>query len=427
MSKNIEGPTDAALSARRELYRFLKRSLLRLETATVGALLLITLAQPAVSRVGLPVWGLVLLFAGYSLLAALLQRRLHSVRSFSLRYVADLPVIALLYFLAGEPGGPLFVLFVLAVDCAAASMTLRGTLLYAAGAVSAFAAVELTLLLGSSGEGDARAMLTRLILLVLVGAGMAIVMRRLRLEQEVARSARDEAGRLEELERVRTEFVSNVSHDLRTPLTAARAALGMLETSANDRLRSDERDLVDNARRNVERLGAQIDDLLAYDELEAGTLRLAREPLDLRDVVLEAVSAVRPLVSEKGQTLEVDLPEPLAAEGDPRRLEQAVVNLLNNAHRHTPPETRIAVRGRTTGQGILLSVIDDGPGIPPEEREAIFGRFHRLSSAEGSFGLGLAIAAAIVELHGGRIWAESRPGEGATFHIALPGRGGDGK
>jgi signal transduction histidine kinase len=422
----MEGPTETALPARQELYRFLRRSLFRLESATIAVLLLVTLAQPTVSRVGLPTWGLVLLFAVYTLLAQLLQRRLRSLRSFAWRYLADLPVAALIYFLGGELGGPLFVLFVLAIDCAAASMTLRGTLLYTATTVSIVAAIDLVLLPESSSAGGVQALATRLILLALVGVGMAIVRRRLRLEQEVARLARDEAGRLEELDRVRAEFVSNVSHDLRTPLTAARAGLGMLGTSAAERLRPDERELVDNARRNIERLGAQIDDLLAYNQLEAGTLCLEREPLDLRAVVPEAVSAVRPLIREKGQTLEVDLPELLPTEGDPRRLEQVVVNLLVNAHQHTPAGTRITVRGRLTGDEVLLCVSDDGPGIPAEEREAVFGRFHRLSSAGGGSGLGLAIARAIVELHGGRIWAESKLGQGAAFHLALPRHDGGG-
>lgn len=422
-------PTNAPPRARpEEPYRFVDRALFWLEIATIAGLLLVALAQPTTGRVGLPIWGLVSLFAGYSLVAAFLQRRLHSLRSFAWRYVADLPVIALIYFLGGEPGGLLFVLFFLAIDCAAASMTLRGTLLYAAAAVAVVAAVDLVLLTGVPGAEDARALITRLVLLALVGAGMAIVIRRLRLEQEEARSVRDEAERLEELDRARSDFVSSVSHELRTPLTAARAGLGMLDTSAHDRLRPDERALVDNARRNVERLGMQVDDLLAYNQLEAGTLRPEREPLDLRSVVMGAVSAVQPIIREKGQVLELDLPGALPTEGDPRRLEQAVVNLLSNAHRHTPSGTRVAIHGRAGGDEVLLCVSDDGPGIPAGEQETIFRRFYRLRPGDGGSGLGLAIARAIVELHGGRIWAESQPGKGATFCVALPRRrhgGGD--
>ncbi len=422
----MEGPTDTALPAGQELYRFLRRSLFRLESATIAVLLLITLAQPTVSRVGLPTWGLVLLFAVYTLLAQLLQRRLRSLRYFAWRYLADLPGIALIYFLGGELGGPLFVLFVLALDCAAASMTLRGTLLYTAASATIVTVIDLVLLSGSPSPGEVRNLVTRLLVLALIGVGMAILRRRLRLEQEAARSVRDEAERLEELEQIRAEFISNVSHDLRTPLTAARAGLGLVRTSATDRLRSDERELVDNVRRNIERLRMQIDDLLTYNQLETDTLRLERKALDLRAVVVGAVPAVQSLVREKGQILEVDLPQTLPTEGDPLRLEQVVVNLLENAHLYTPTGTRIEVHGRGTGDEVLLSVSDDGPGLPAEEREAIFGRFHRLSSAERGSGLGLAIARDIVELHGGRIWAEGRPGQGTTFHLALPRRVGGG-
>ncbi|MBW3654405.1 MAG: HAMP domain-containing histidine kinase [Actinobacteria bacterium] len=114
-----------------------------------------------------------------------------------------------------------------------------------------------------------------------------------------------------------------------------------------DRLPPDERALLGDARRNVERLGLLIDDLLAVNQLESGAMSLERGPLDLRTVAISAVSSVQSLIREKGQALEADLPEPLPGEGDPRRLEQALVNLLANAHQHTASGTRIAVS--TTG------------------------------------------------------------------------------
>lgn len=190
--------------------------------------------------------------------------------------------------------------------------------------------------------------------------------------------------------------------------------------SIADRLRPEERDLLQNARRNAARLDMLIDDLLAYNQLETGTLHLDREPVDLRAVTMDAISTVHSLILEKGQHLEINLPEALLGDGDPGRLEQAIVNLLANAHRYTPEGARIGIAGRAADGEILLSVSDNGPGIPEAELEAIFQRFHRLGSEETGSGLGLAIARGIVELHGGRIWAESRPGHGATFRIILP-------
>jgi two-component system sensor histidine kinase VicK len=101
-------------------------------------------------------------------------------------------------------------------------------------------------------------------------------------------------------------------------------------------------------------------------------------------------------------------------------LEQVLVNLLANAHHHTPTGTRITVSARAEDSELLLSVRDTGPGIPPDELESIFDRFHRLSLADGGSGLGLAIARSLVQLHHGRIWAKSRPGAGVTFCVALP-------
>lgn len=224
------------------------------------------------------------------------------------------------------------------------------------------------------------------------------------------------------MERLRAEFIASVSHDPRTPLTAVRAALGLLETSAADRLASDERGLVDNARRNTERLGMLIDDLLAANQLETGTLSIERQPLDLRTVVARAMGAVHPLLREKGQTLEIDLPTSLPVEGDTRRLEQAVVNVLANAHYHTPEGSRIMLRGRLLGDEVVLTIEDDGAGIAERDLDRVFERYHRLAPERGGSGLGLAIARSIAEVHGGRMWAESAPGKGATFGLATPAR-----
>ena len=414
--------TNTTSPDRGTVYRFLDRALFWLEVGTIAALLLVTLARPTTGLLGIPTWGLVLLIGAYSLLANLLEHRSPSRRSFATKSLLDLPVTGLVYLLAGEPGGPLFILFILAVDCAAASMTPRGTVLYTAAAVVVAASIDLILATGSPTSIDVWPLITRLILLVLVGLGMAVVMRRLLLEQEVARSVRDQAVRLEELDRLRADFISSVSHDLRTPLTAARAGLGMLETGASDRLLRDERELLGDARLNIERLGLLIDDLLAYNQLEAGTLRLEPQPVDLRAIALGAMTSVHVLIRQKGQELEVDLPDPLPTEGDPRRLEQVVVNLLANAHRHPPSGTRIRISGKSANRDVLLSVSDNGPGIPAAELEAVFERYHRISSVEAGAGLGLAIAKGIVELHGGRIWAQSDPGQGATFHVALSRR-----
>lgn len=403
-----------------ELRRFQRWILFRLRWATIAALLLITLLMPNSSHVAFPIWMLVLVFAAYNLLHDLLRSRLPE--HFSLAWLAllDLPVAGLLYFLGAETGGPLFVLFVLGIDTAAASMTLRGTLLYSIATTVVVSALALMLPLWSGTPTDIRMLAAQLSLLILVGAGMAIVMRRLVLEQAEAQSSRDEAERFEALHQVQADFITTVSHDLRTPLAAVQAGLGVLQSSVADRLRDDERRLFENARRNTERLRVLIDDLLAFNQLEAGTFDLDREPLDIREVVQAAVSAISPLLQEKEQTVELDLPEPLLVAGDRQRLEQVLVNLLANANRHTQTGAHITIQGRVMARDVLLTLRDTGPGIPVEQLDKIFQRFYRASRIHGGSGLGLAIAKAVVELHGGQMWAENQRGAGAIFHIALP-------
>jgi two-component system CheB/CheR fusion protein len=221
------------------------------------------------------------------------------------------------------------------------------------------------------------------------------------------------------LQRMQEEFVATISHDLRTPLTAARAGLGLVEASVADRLRPDEGQLVSNARRNVERLGLLIDDLVTFNQLQSGTLEAERAPLDLRAVVTGAVAAVESLIREKGQTLEVTLRRALPTVGDARRLEQVLVNLLGNAYEHTPPGTRIAVSGRVADGEVVVTVADNGPGIPTERLEEIFGRTR---ARNGASGLGLLISRRLTELNGGRLWVESPPEGGIAFHVALPRR-----
>jgi len=416
----LTNTTDASAAVEPRPSRFLRRVLLQLRWGTITALLVLGIMQPSTEDVGLPAWLLVIVFAGYNLLVELVRMRWPRRFSFTWLAGVDLAIAGLLYALAAEAGGPLFVLFVLAVDSAAAGMTLRGTLLYTAAVAVLAGAIDVALPLWAGTPMDVRRLGARLVILALVGAGMAIVMRRLILEQEVARSVRDESERLEAVDQVRATFISTISHDLRTPLTAAGAGLGLLETSLDDRLRDDERELLGNVRRNTGRLNLLIDDLLAFNQLEAGMLRLERDVIDVRTVVTDALSAVHLLIEEKGQRLEVDLPEPLPTEADAHRLEQVLINLLTNAHQHTPTGTRIAVSGRVTADEVVLAVSDTGPGIPQGELERVFQRFHRLSAHGGGSGLGLAIASGIMALHGGRLWVESEPGKGAHFFAALP-------
>ena len=222
------------------------------------------------------------------------------------------------------------------------------------------------------------------------------------------------------LARAREDILSAVSHDLRTPLTAARAGLGLLEMRIRERLEDDEQKLVGHIQTSIERLGILVADLLTYNEMEAGVLRLNREKTDLRTLITNAISTVHPLLEKKGQTLDVDVPAPLICSCDPKRLGHVIINLLDNAHRHTPAGTPITISGDPSADGVHLIISDHGPGIDKSEHDLIFERFHRITSARTGLGLGLAMARGVIQMHGGRIWVESAPGQGAAFHIELP-------
>jgi signal transduction histidine kinase len=273
-------------------------------------------------------------------------------------------------------------------------------------------------------RGNALGMLS----LIVVGSHRSYEQDDLALAVEFARRcalALDNAllyRKVEQALHAREDLLASVSHDLRTPLTSIKAGLGLVEMTMSERMSTDERQLITNIRRNAERLGILVNDLLTFSEMETHSFQLARKPLDLRAVVEDAMAVIEPLVQKKRQVVEVDMPEAVPYNGDRMRLEQVLVNLLDNAHKYAPDGARITVSGQVTPGEVLLAVRDDGPGIPIEEHEAIFERFdhgHPIRSGEG-WGLGLAMARSIVEMHGGRIWVEGQQGEGATFQIALP-------
>lgn len=222
---------------------------------------------------------------------------------------------------------------------------------------------------------------------------------------------------VEELQR---DFLASVSHDLRTPLTALSASINLLGAATAGRLAPCETDLLQNAWRNTKRLGQLIADLLAYNELKSGAVRLDRESVDVGELVADVISTLQPLLQEKNQSVSLHLPDSLFVYADRSRLEQVLTNLVMNAHRHTPPGTRITIDGGRRSGTVGIAVRDNGPGIPPAQLRAIFNRFHRVHSDSGGMGLGLAIAKQLSELLGGQIWAENDSGGGSVFRIDLP-------
>jgi two-component system OmpR family sensor kinase len=221
-------------------------------------------------------------------------------------------------------------------------------------------------------------------------------------------------------------FVSDASHELRTPLTSMRGYAELLrrtpEMSAEDMTLAMRR--IDE---ETQRMGILVDDLLLLARLDQGR-PLESRPVDLEALVADACADAR--AADGGRAIGTRVTAPLVVAGDQMRLRQVLSNLLRNALVHTPPGTSVEVGLRRDGGSAVLEVIDHGRGIAPEHAGRIFERFYRAdagrSGDQGGSGLGLSIAAAVVQAHGGRIAVDRTPGGGATFRILLPLRDGQG-
>jgi len=247
---------------------------------------------------------------------------------------------------------------------------------------------------------------------------IAIVLENARLWSEVSR-----AQALAEANRFKDEFLASISHQLLTPITSIRAAADLLTASlAKGGAAADS--LISSIARNTQRLQGLVEELLDLGRLHRGEVSLSRETWNLKTIVRESAAAIEPLAGGKEQELEVEMPSsscPVVA--DRGRLEQALMNLLSNSCKFTPRHGHIKVVVQDKGREYLVSVADDGPGIPVAEQSQIFERFYSNSRGPGEktgAGLGLAIAKTVVELHGGRIWVKSEGGRGSTFFFTLP-------
>jgi signal transduction histidine kinase len=250
--------------------------------------------------------------------------------------------------------------------------------------------------------------------------------------QRVHTDSVDEVGRLahafnrmsaelESLEQLRRDLVANVSHELKTPISALRAHLENLL----DGVERPDTETLQVMLAQSERLGRLVDQLLDLSRLESGDVPLEPVPVELAPLVSQVLSEIE--VARPGRGVELDdripddLPPVLA---DRERVHQVLFNLLDNAVRFTPAGGRVTVTASRHNGSVDVAVADTGPGIAPEHLPRLFDRFYRVDEArsrdDGGTGIGLAIARSVVEAHGGRIWAQSEPGRGSTFTFELP-------
>jgi two-component system phosphate regulon sensor histidine kinase PhoR len=228
---------------------------------------------------------------------------------------------------------------------------------------------------------------------------------------------------LRRLERVRRDFVANVSHEFKTPLTAIQ---GFAETLLGGALddKANRKRFVEIIREQAQRLTRLTDDLLKLSRIEAGRLDLESRPLSVAALVNGCVESARLKAESKGLHITVELPEDIPSiRGDAAQLGEVLQNLVDNALQYTPPGGHIDVSAYSNGHEVIFTVADTGIGIPESDLERIFERFYRVDAARsreaGGTGLGLSIARHIVDAHGGRIWVESAVGQGSRFRFSI--------
>lgn len=229
------------------------------------------------------------------------------------------------------------------------------------------------------------------------------------------------AGEMEGVERLRHDLVANVSHELKTPISALRARLENLL----DGVERPTPEILAVMLHQSERLSRLVDQLLDLSQLESGAVPLAREPIELAPLVQRVAGDVTASRPERTVEVRSEVPPNLPLlDADPERLHQVLFNLLDNAYRFTPTGGVVTVRAARENGALRVSVQDTGPGIPAEQLPLVFERFYRAdpsrSREDGGTGIGLAIARSVVEAHGGKIWAESTVGKGSTFSFVLP-------
>jgi two-component system sensor histidine kinase KdpD len=226
---------------------------------------------------------------------------------------------------------------------------------------------------------------------------------------------------LRETERLQNALLNSISHDLRTPLATITGALSSLTDDAGSMADPIRRELLENAKEEADRLNHLLGNLLDMNRLEAGALKLRVEPGDVEDLIGTALTQL----GEAAQHRRIDIavpPDLPLVPVDFVLVTQALTNLLDNAVKYSPPDAPIEIRAQQAGGKVEIRVEDRGPGIPPGDLARVFDKFYRIQrgGGAGGVGLGLSISQGIIEAHGGRIWAENRPGGGTAFVFTLP-------
>ncbi|RCW50596.1 ATP-binding protein [Halanaerobium sp. ST460_2HS_T2] len=233
----------------------------------------------------------------------------------------------------------------------------------------------------------------------------------------------EDITRLKEIDNMKSDFVSTVSHEFRTPLTSMNMGLNMVINEDTGELNEEQKELLEAAYEDVERLTELVNDLLDLSKIESGKIEMEFDKVDVNDIIEKTLNPFHKQAEEKEIELKFKQSEDnVFAYADPSKISWVISNLIGNALRYAD-EGKIEVDAEIKGRRVLVSVADNGPGIPKEYQSKIFEKFVRAGSdkeEKSGTGLGLAIAKEIITAHNGRIWVDSEEGEGSTFSFYIP-------
>ncbi|MBI4459440.1 MAG: PAS domain-containing protein [Acidobacteria bacterium] len=230
-----------------------------------------------------------------------------------------------------------------------------------------------------------------------------------------------DATREGEVDEMKTDFISVASHEMRTPMTSIKGSLELLLGGYGGELAAETTELLGICLTAVDRLIRLINDLLDISKIESGKMQLQKTRLNVVDCVKKSVRSLRSLAEANRTSITAEQSEQVPdIVADRDRIEQVITNLLSNALKYSPAESVVRVRVQNVNNSVRVSISDQGPGIPREQLDKVFDRFHQLEGAKKGTGLGLTISRALVEQHQGRIWVESEPGRGTEFHFEIP-------
>jgi signal transduction histidine kinase len=225
---------------------------------------------------------------------------------------------------------------------------------------------------------------------------------------------------LQFLNDLKNDFISSLSHELRTPITAIKGSIDILKRKILGELNTAQFELIETSNKATSRLLNQVNELLDFAKLESGKFELNRVETDIHQTIEEAVGIMEPLIDKKKQNLviETDVKSPLYM--DRQRILQVLLNLLSNANKFTAPGGNIKIKSYLKADSLFVEVHDTGMGIPMDYQKNIFMKFYQANNQLNGTGLGLAISKQLIELHKGRIWFDSIEGVGSSFKFTLP-------